>query len=472
MKFLKYSCCLIFVLLIASCQNLVDDLNDNPNQITIEEVDAKLFLTGAMLANSVAQAGHLNRISAMWSGQLTGLSSLYSNIYGYSISTAESVSTWSRVYIGVIPNVRHIRAQLPGDNLMQGITKVLEAHAVGTLATLCGDVPYTQINDEEIADPGFDGQVAVLNACISLLDQAISDLSSAGNRSLDEDIYYGGDAGKWLAAANTLKARYLMLQRDYAGAYAAAQNGIASAAGNMQHIPRGDASIASGDKNLFWEILEGSRTGDIGTSGSYLMELLDPNSAVYRGNAKTDESARFAYSSIDAGGGSLNFGIIEQFEPQNLISFEENHLILAEAGARSSGFEKGLEHLNEFRAWLNEGGRLNTNFIDSTFLYEAYEASDFDNGGMENADGLDPTRALLREIVEERYVSGFGEYMPFNDARRLRKSDPDLSVPFPLNVASASQHPERLPYSDDELNTNANAPSEDPGIFVKTEVNQ
>ena len=32
-------------------------------------------------------------------------------------------------------------------------------------------------------------------------------------------------------------------------------------------------------------------------------------------------------------------------------------------------------------------------------------------------------------------------------------------------------YPERLPYSADELNSNSNAP-EDPGIFVKTKVNE
>ena len=62
--------------------------------------------------------------------------------------------------------------------------------------------------------------------------------------------------------------------------------------------------------------------------------------------------------------------------------------------------------------------------------------------------------------------------MLFDDARRLRKSDPDLVVPFPLNTSAASAYPERFPYSDDELNTNGNAPDNDPGIFVKTEVNQ
>lgn len=472
MKNLIKSTILIIALLATSCQSLVEGINDNPNKITIEDVDATLFLTGAILANTVAQNGHLNRIGGMYSGQLTGLSSLYSNIYGYSLSTAESTGTWSRIYIGVVPNVRHLRAQLPNDVLIQGMTKVIEAHAIGTAASLFGDVPYSQINTEEVDDPAFDSQMSVLNAMVALLDDAISDLSGASGRSLDEDLYYEGDAASWREAAHTLKARYLMYMRDYAGAYQAAQSGISDASRSMRYIPRGDESISSGDKNLFWTILEGSRAGDIGSEGSYLSQLIDPASSIYRGNAKTDETARSAYSFIDASSGSSNQGIIEQFEPMNIVSFEENHLILAEAGARTSGFATGLQHLNEFRAWLNGGGRLNSNFSDLSFSYEAYDASDFDAGGMENADGINADRALLREIIEERYVSGFGQLMPYDDARRLRKGGQDIAVPFPLNVASASQHPERMPYSDDELNTNSNAPMEDPGIFTKTEVNQ
>ena len=156
-----------------SCQGLVDGIDENPNDITVNDVDPSLFLTGAMLANSSAAVGHLNRISGMWSGQLVGLASLYSNIYGYSISTAESVGTWSRVYIGIIPNVRHIRENLPNDALLQGISKVLEAQAIGFAANLFGDVPYSEINNEEIPDPAFDGQVSVLTAAITLLDNAI-----------------------------------------------------------------------------------------------------------------------------------------------------------------------------------------------------------------------------------------------------------------------------------------------------------
>ena len=469
-NFLRYFI-LIFAVVLVSCEDLVDGINDNPNELILEDVDPQFLLTGTMLANSVAQAGHLNRISGMWSGQLTGFTSLYSNIYGYAISTAESVTTWSRIYVGTVPNVRTIRAQAPSDALLQGISKTMEAHAVGTAASLFGDVPYSQVFDEEIADPVFDGQMSVMQAMTSLLGDAINDLSNAPSRDLPEDIYFEGNADAWREAAATLQARYYMQMKDYSAAYSAALNGIASEENTMKYMPRGEASVSSGDKNLFWEILEGSRAGDIGTGDSHLMQMLDPANADSRNNAKTDETARFGYYRIDESGGGANTGIIEQFEPHRLISYEENLLILAEAAARTQDFTTALGHLNDLRAFLNAGGRLNANFVGETFLYEAYEEADFQSGGMENPDGIDATRALLREIIEERYVSGFGTFMPFNDARRLRKTDSDVAVDFPLNTSTASQHPERFPYSDDELATNGNAPTE-PGIFSVTEVNK
>ena len=467
--------CLILIVgfTLASCQGLVEGVNDNPNELTPNDIESQFFLNGAMLANTVAQSGHLNRVAGMWSGQLEGLASLYSNIYGYSISTAESGAVWSRVYIGVVTNTRYIRERSPDNKLLVGISKVLEAHAVGTLASLCGDIPYSEIGIETIDDPKFDDQATVFQSLITLLDGAITDLGAAtSNSSLSQDIYFTGDADKWLAAANTLRARYYLQMKDYGNALTAAQSGISSSSGTMMYTPRGDASIVEGDKNLFWSILEGSRAGDIGTGSSYLMQMLDANSGTSRNHAKTNEYARFHYYTIDESGGTANQGIIEQFEPHQLISYEENQLILAEASARTVDFNTGLGHLNDLRAYLNGGGRLNDNFSDSTYTYDAFVSADFDNGGIENSDGIDATRALLREIVEERYVSCFGMYVPFNDARRLRKSDSDIAVAIPLNTGTASSHPERLPYSDDELNANSNAPAEDPGILVKTKVNE
>jgi len=457
------------VLMLPSCE-IPTDLNDNPNEITLQDVNANLFLNGAQLANIMLQNSHLNRITGMFSGQLVGYTSLYSNIYGYALSTVESNDEWNGCFTGVLTNTRHIREAAPDDKLLVGIAKVIEAHAMGTLAILMGDVPYSEVVSD-VEDPKFDTQVSVINAMTSLLDDAITDLGSASSRSESYDIYYGGDKDNWIAAAYTLKARYALVQSKYSDALTAANMGISSSAGDMNFIPRGDAATSQGDKNLFNAILAGSRAGDLGNNGSYLLELLNDTTSAWRGNAKTNETARHNYYKIDENSGEGNLGVIERFEPMPMVTYFENQLIKAEAAARTGG--DGLGHLNEYRAWLASGGRLNATFNDSaSILYEAYDAADFEDGGMENSDGVPAAKALLREIIEERYVSGFGTYMPFNDHRRLRgDGETDLIPPFPLNTSAAPGHVERLLYAQDELSSNSVAP-DDPGLYAETEVNR
>ena len=174
-------------LMVTGC-DVDKSINDNPNEITLSDVDAKLFLNGAQLANVIVQVSHLNRICGMFSGQLVGYTSLYSNIYGYALSTVETNGEWNAAYTGVVTNARHIRSAAPDDKLLVGISKVIEANAIGTLALLTGDVPYSEIGGE-ISDPAFDSQKSVLTALSSLLDGSITDLSAASTRKESFDIY-------------------------------------------------------------------------------------------------------------------------------------------------------------------------------------------------------------------------------------------------------------------------------------------
>ena len=155
-----------------------------------------------------------------------------------------------------------------------------------------------------------------------------------------------------------------------------------------------------------------------------------------------------------------------------LILYEENLLILAEAGTRTISMVQGLQHLNQLRALLRSGRAFDVLNPGEALKYDPMIMEDFAPGGIENQDAVDMDRALLREIVEERYVSGFGQFLPFDDARRLRRDDADIAVPFPLNVPTATLHPERFRWAAVELNNNPNAPGPDPGIFEITAVNR
>ena len=467
-RFLIYSSLIITAY---SCEDIVEGINENPNDLTVADVDEVLFLTGGQIANIQLNCGHFNRIAGMYSGQLIGVQALYSNIYGYNLSSGEANDEWNALYVGVMTNMRHIIENSNSD-LLRGIAMIIQGHAFGTAASLWGDIPFSEAGNPEIQDPMYDSQVSVYAGAISLLDEGISTLNSTGSLSISKDIYFKGDKNKWIAAANTLKARFYLHQRDYANALSAAQNGISSSDGDLKFTP---GSAVSGDTNLFWTILAGSRTGDIGNftddSESYLLQILDSSNALSRNHSKTDETARRGYYKVNPLGG--NNGIIGEREPQNMATYSENKLIMAEAAGRSGGVAAGLPHLNEVRAWLNTGGHLNENYSGLAYNYAPFVAADFESGGIENVSGaLSANDAFLREVIEERYVSGFGMHMPYNDARRLRKSDGAIAVPYFMVGADNTRKPERMPYAQNELNSNSNAPDEDPGIFAKTPVNQ
>ncbi|MEN8125984.1 MAG: SusD/RagB family nutrient-binding outer membrane lipoprotein [Bacteroidota bacterium] len=467
MKNIKYII-LIFSIVFSGCD--YGDLNDNPNEPT--DVPEILLLTGTMLADIEMNVSHIQRISGMWSGQYRGETLLYESLYNYVIASEESNSSWQYLYNGIIAQNNIIRNAMPDDNLIQGITKVVEAHAIGTAAANWGDIPFSQaVNVADYPDPVFDNQKEIFNQLQTLLDEAITNLSNTEGYTLTQDIFFRGNEGRWIEVAYTLKSRFYILTKEYDKAYTAALNGISSDSASMMFDPivADDGSGIRGSSNVLWQFTSGTRAGYMSTNDTYLSNLLEDGSDISRNNAKTNEQARSNYYYIDEDGSKIGVGAPEA--PMPLVTYQENLLNLAEASARANSFDEALGYLNDLRSFLASGDAFVKVNEDDILLYDDYEAGDFASGGMENLDGIDNTRALLREIIEERYISGYGTFIPWNDARRLRKSDGDVAVPFPLNTTSVTQYPERFIISQNEINSNSNAPT-GLSIFDKTEVNQ
>lgn len=467
MKNIKYAALSLMLVFSVGCEKIVVGINDNPNEISSDSFEAGvLLLKGIELANISVQAGHGTRIGGMWTGQTRGLILLYKSIAEYNISAEETNNIWQNAYQGVVKQARLLRQQTasgPKAKQYSGITKVLEANTLGTLASLFGDIPYTEVAKEEIADPKFDSQKFVFAQLQILLDEAISDLTAAPNTAIAEDLIYAGNTVKWIKAARTLKARLYVLTREYDKANQQALLGILTATDAMLYTP---PAIGLGSTNLNYKMVI-ERGGYWGFTGSYLDNLLGK----VRNNAKTQENARLAYYRFDGASATNNKGIAAINTPMVLVGFEENQLILAETAVRAGKTADGLAQLNKLRAYL-AGGKafLKLNAADP-LKYDAYVLADFEKGGMENADGISTDRALLREIIEERYVSGFTGLLAFDDLRRLGSKEKDIAVLPPFNSPTIKQYPQRFIVAQSELSANQNAPK-DPGIFSVTEVNK
>jgi starch-binding outer membrane protein, SusD/RagB family len=448
----------ILSVLLSSCTGLVKGINDDPNDLTTSEIDAGLYINTPEVNSILIHCGDPLRKAEMWSGQLVGVTQTYLTDYKYQV-TENSFDG----YQSVIAQTQYIRKAAPTNKLYQGICRVLEAYLFGTYASLYGDVPCSEVASG-IDNPVFDSQKSVFSYCQTMLDEAIDSLKSVSSVSYRQDYIFNGDPTKWYETAYTLKARFYMLTKDYDKAYAAALNGISTSSNSMKFTPLTDNLTTN--KNRFWYI--NNLNEALTTDGSYLMTLMSS-----RQNSKTDETARMAYYTIYTSA-TKNKGIAASTEPQRMITYEENLLTLAESALRTQadGFNIALALLNKLRIYLANGGCVNSNFLTKSYKYDAYDVDDFKAGGIENQDGsLTAERALLREIIQERYVSCFTTYIPFDDARRLRGSDEsDVSISIPLNTSTATKQIERFLYPADEITGNTNAPA-DPGLYSPTSVN-
>lgn len=455
------------ILIASSCKHVVENINIDPNRPT--SAPYTLTLNGAEVASFLVYEGNLARVAGIFARSFTGADRQYVSLQNYNTSSVDYNDTWDNLYSTVIAQDKIVvsQAEAVNDKATVGIAQVLEAQGFGLATDLWGDVPFAQVGDpDKYPTPAFDAQADVYKGVQSLLDSAIDNLlSGVGNGPSSKDIFYGGDADKWLQVAYTLKARYYLHTKDYASAVTNSLKGINDAGNNMLD-PHGSSYLI--DFNVYYSFLSYDRPGYMNADGAIAPAYLDPTSDTYKGNSKTDETARFEYyfqTGLNTGG--LDPNVLVDFDWGNpsdqngffgattsfpLVTFEENQLILAESYIKgSNNLQSALDALNKHREYLNGGGSINTGYIPDGLKYDDYTLADFNAGGIANKGNLSQEMALLTEILKEKYVTLTGQIEQFNDVRRTKNF---LKIP-PTN---GSTLPQRFLYPQDEINTNPNTP--------------
>jgi hypothetical protein len=411
------------------------------------------------------------------------------------VKTASSFdNSWNIAYVNCITQAKlaQQKADLELNPKIKGAAQIIEAHCIGTVTSLWGDVPYSNIDvtGNNLA-PKYDAQADVYNKVQTLLDNAIVNLnSSIGSIPADKDIYYGGNRTKWIKLAYSLKARFYLHVKDYTKARANAVLGIDNAGDDFK-AQFGNASYQN--FNPFYSFLVYDRD-DYMSGDGYAARLLDPSAPEYRGNDKTDETARYAFTYNEEyfSPYGLNIYSTDYFSPDPItdtekgkfgsdsampmVTYGEMLLIIAEVDARS-GFATGLTSYNNYRTLLNTGysigvtnagyslGPIDDAYLGETFKYLPYDTLDFAPTGMENVSGsLTAQNALLREIFQERYIYFMGNYESFNDFGRSNNT-----AEIQLKPGKAGS-PQRLLYPQVEINANPNTPNPIPTIVTKTPV--
>ncbi len=399
-------------------------LSTNPNQPSSAKPENQFVGFQAFAFYSLT--GDLNRLISLWMQQMAGTGRQWAGFDQYVVT--ENDFTFGSFYTqGGLVDIRGVQEKVKDDKLYLGIAQAWEALIMDLAADTWGDIPYSEaVTDNKT--PTLDKQLAVHNALLTLLDQAISNMNAGGTGPAALDLVYGGDKTSWVKAAHTLKARmYMHLAEldasNYAKALSETSSGIASPAGDFTTYQ----SATTGEAN-HWYQFRIQRGTDI-SAGKFVVDLM---------KARSDLRLTDYFSpGADAGGQIIGAPPGEEFDGtqawlsavrgspdyrQPVLTFAENQLIRAEAQYRTNAQVAALATLNGYRAGVGLGPKV----------------------GLTGA-------ALLQAIMEDKYVALFQNTEVWNDYRRT--CYPNLAP------ASGSFIPARLVYGTDERRANPNIPS-------------
>jgi len=456
---------LSLALLGVGCDNFLSGpgLNENPNNPLDASATARFV---AVQANMFARLeGQLARFAGIFTQQLIG-SNNQQQIQGtrYGVSELDVSGFMSAFYTGGgLFGLRQVQAaaQEAENPFLEGIAKAWEAYAMGTAASIWGDLPYSEAVTEGITSPKLDPQLDIYNDVLALLDEAIgliqSDTRPATSMCLpaDGDLVYCPAADtvarqrrRWIAAANTLKARFNLhlVEREgsarYQAAITAANQGINEAptsASQAIHGAPGDfrslhGSTANVDANIWSQFLQARQ--DI-VAGNALVSLLksrndprltayfDPNSQGHIWGMDADGVEVTTGCPTGAAGAACRAAAVVSVSGrraptfrQPLITWAENQLILAEAKHATGDVTGATTHVNNVRV----------------------------------AVGLAPlASATFRDVMEEKYIAMFQNIDGWSDFKRT-------CIPLVKPFSTRAEVLGRLPYGSAERTSNPNLP--------------
>lgn len=450
-KYGKVGVVLSLALFGAACDDFIQGpgLTENPNSPTGGTAQQQLIAVQARFATLLE--GQLARTAGIYTQQIIGSNNQQLQVTGYSYGESDYSGFFSGFYAGggllAIRNVQAL-STAAGDKTLEGISLVWEGLAMGTATSIWGDLPYSEALKLDILTPKLDPQEAVYAEVQNKLSEGIAALAGAPAGACEAaDLVYCGTGvtraqqhARWIAAANTLKARFFLdlVERNgpaaYTQALAAAQQGIAeaptSATQAMHGQAPGDFRLLHGgtqdvDANV-WAGFLTQRGGDI-RAGHTLIQLLkdrgDPRlAAYYSPNAGAGgEFFGLSQNNTEVGGAAaeINIPVRRAFTfRQPIVTWAENQLIMAEAKFVLTGAADALPHVNAVRAAVGLGALGAVTFAD---------------------------------VMHEKYIAMFQNIAVWSDVRRT-------CIPVLTPNGNAAEVPGRIPYGSAERTANPNVP--------------
>lgn len=452
------------------------DINQSLNNPPYEKGTPKVVLPAAILATTAKVGGDLAILGGLWSEYFTQapLASQYRYLVQYNVKSPDFNSSYTVMFSTGLKNYQYVidKAREEKDWNYYLMGTVMKAYTTEVLVDLYDQIPYSEaLKGEPNLHPKFDDGHDIYIDLLNSIDTALSkDFSAITNSDAGStDLVFGGDIGKWIAFANTLKLKmYLRMVNKYPED---AQKGIEALYSSNDSLLTYDAAVTnfadqeSKRNPMFEQNKVQLNTGDnlraSTTFVSWLKANNDPRIVDFFGSEDIT-SCDQGYDGTDNDAATKAAVFVQHFnDPVEFISGAESYFMQAEANLRyhvgppaKESYDKGV--MAAFEALGHDA----SSFIEPGGVY-AFPTS----GSMEDK---------LEAIIVQKWAScvyGCHGIEAFFEKNRTGypKTSPVYSdninyVPGHIVASSSSvlggnQLPKRLVFPYRVISTNPNAPA-------------
>ncbi len=419
------------LMMTSSCKKFVEGYDVSPNSPV--DVPINLLLPAVEVSTFAIYTGQLARVAAVFTKQQKGRQFQYEEYERYDFNENDIDGEWWSLYDGSLINAQLLIDKSGDKNPhYRGMGRILKAMNLGIATDYWGDIPDKEalqgLKGPEFFNVAHDPQEQVITAIQKLLDDAITDLKTAGDKNVlvpgGEDYIFGGDANKWVATAYVIKARYAnrLSKKDAAGSATAALGFL------TQAYTAGFTSNAADCMAIFgevgnewnqWYAFNRNRGGYM-TMNGYFVNLLknsnDPRLAAYAGSATATETS------------TIGAFLASQTSPLPLVTYAEAKFIEAEAQFRAGDKTKAAAAYNVAikASILKMTGAANV-------AYETLNASETN------------LTITLQKIMTQKYIAMFTQPEVWADWRRT-----NIPALTPNANAAVAGIPRRFPTAQSE----------------------
>jgi hypothetical protein len=459
MKNIKSYIVLLFIAIsFQSCDEFLGD-NIDPNRTNEPSLNTLMPTIQFYVAENQASAAGVTNQYIQQIGSVAGAGS-----DAQFRSSFDGV--WVNTYINIIPNANTVIAKATETNSphYSGVAKVMKAITFGMGTTLWENMPIKEADNQlKNLKPSYDSQEEVYKETIKLLDEAIAELGQATSlfKPAADDLIYKGDIAKWIRAAHTIKARFLLhlARKNGFGGYdavlAALNNGIKANADDAQVIyndrifnPWHAVALANNTGNLsttysatLINLLNGNLQGIADPRLPLLVHRTGTNTAFIGATPGTGSTG----SNVVYNNGVLFYGWYHApTAPLIIISNAEARFIEAEAllaqGKRPEAYASYLAGIRANHTKLGVATAATDAFIASARI------------------GVGATAMTAGNVITEKYKALLLNPEAWNDARRFNYSAdaiPGLALPANHNKDLNGQWIQRGVYPTSETTRNS-----------------